>query len=181
VAGPSRSAIGLVLQARDYQELDRWIDVLTPSYGKLSFLAKGVRQLKSKRISALQPGSIIAFSWLEYGETKLITEVSLKSQLSPINPQLAVLRDFLAILEIISYISLENIEQMDLYDGTISILEIMKTKPQTYPRGLIRSELQKLLASQGIQLPYTSPADSVSELVESVTQRPIRSFAYLRL
>ena len=119
----SVTATGLVLKTRNYQEQDRWIDVLTPNYGKVSCLAKGVRKLTSKRGAALQPGSLITLHWISLGETRLLTEVRLEESLLPHRSDLGILRDISAILEIVHHISLEDIEQQSLYGATRDIVQ----------------------------------------------------------
>lgn len=49
---------GIVLSRINYQEADRILTVLTPDYGKVSLLAKGVRRAKSKNAGGIELFSI---------------------------------------------------------------------------------------------------------------------------
>ena len=177
----SVTVTGLVLKTRNYREQDRWVDVLTPEYGRVSCLAKGVRKISSKRGSALQPGSLITLHWISLGETRLLTEVRLEESLLPNQSELTVLRDLSAILEIVYHISLEEVEQTTLYQATQEILRYIHQNAGEYHRGYIRQALFALLAEQGIEAPQEARVASVSELVESILGRPVHSFAYLQV
>lgn len=177
----SVTSTGLVLKTRNYREQDRWIDILTPEYGRLSCLAKGVRKITSRRGSALQPASRISFHWISLGDTRLLTEVRLEESLLPSKSELTVLRDISAILEIVHRISLEEIEQRSLFEAAEEILRYIHQNAAEYHRGHVRQALFNLLAQQGIEAPAEAPAGSVSELVEVLLGHPVRSFAYLRV
>lgn len=177
----SVTSTGLVLKTRNYQEQDRWIDVLTPDYGKVSCLAKGVRKITSKRGAALQPGSVITFHWLSLGETRLLTEVRLEKSLWPHQADLATLRDISAILEIVYHISLEEVEQERLYLATAEILQYIYQNATEYHRGYIRQALFTLLAEQGIETPQAYAQQSVSDLLESILGYPLKSWRFLHV
>lgn len=177
----SVTAIGIVLRTRNYREQDRWVDILTPDNGKVSVLAKGVRKISSRRASALQPGSLITFHWLSLGETKLLTEVRLEETFMPQKADLSLLRDLSAIFEIVFHISLEDIEQADLFVRTQEILRYLHKNPEEYQRGQVREALFALLAQQGIEAPAELEVVSVTDLMERIVGQPIRSFAYLQV
>lgn len=157
------------------------MDILTPDYGKVSVLAKGVRKISSRRASSLQPGSLITFHWISLGETKLLTEVRLEETFLPQQADLSILRDLSAIFEIVFHISLEDIEQSDLFFHTKDILRYLHQNPQEYQRGYVRQALFSLLAHQGIEAPREQEVGSVTDLMERIVGQPIRSFAYLQV
>jgi DNA repair protein RecO (recombination protein O) len=49
---------GIVLSRTDYGEADRILTLLTPDYGKLSLMAKGVRRIKSKLAGGIELFSV---------------------------------------------------------------------------------------------------------------------------
>lgn len=49
---------GIILKQTDYREADAILSVLTKEYGKLSFVAPGVRRMKSKNAGAVMPATI---------------------------------------------------------------------------------------------------------------------------
>lgn len=175
------TATGLVLRTRNYQDQDKWVDILTPDQGRISCLVKGVRKITSKRQSALQPASRVKFSFLSKGETNLLTEAILIKNYWPRLQNLDLMRDLNLILEVVYHTSLEGIEQADFLQRTEIILAYMQNQQADYHRGLVRQQLFDLLAQQGIELPEYSDQHSVLELVESVLGRPLRSWKFLTL
>jgi DNA repair protein RecO len=55
---------GIVLSRTDYGEADRIVTLLTPDYGKLRLMAKGVRKIKSKMAGGLELLSISDISFI---------------------------------------------------------------------------------------------------------------------
>lgn len=55
----------IVLSRTDYGEADRIITVLTPAYGKLSLLAKGVRRVKSKLAGGIELFSVSEITFIK--------------------------------------------------------------------------------------------------------------------
>lgn len=55
---------GIVLSRTDYQEADRILTVLTPDYGKLSLIAKGVRRPKSKLAGGIELFSVSGMTFI---------------------------------------------------------------------------------------------------------------------
>lgn len=178
---PARfTTYGIVLSARNQGERDRWVTLLTPEDGKISLLAKGVRTLQSKRGSVLQPGNIVKFSWITKGETRILTEATHEENLLRHHTSLDRIRDFSGILEILYHLGLEEIGQSEFYDSAERLLRFVGQKDE-YHRGQVRQYLLNLAATQGIEAEEDSHLQSVSDLLEFVTGRKIKSFAYLRV
>jgi DNA repair protein RecO (recombination protein O) len=55
----------IVLSRLDYGEADRILTVLTPNYGKLSLLAKGVRRIKSKLAGGIELFSVSDITFIK--------------------------------------------------------------------------------------------------------------------
>ncbi len=56
---------GIVLTRTNYQEADRIITFLTPEYGKISVLAKGVRKSKSKMAGGIELFSVSEIGYIQ--------------------------------------------------------------------------------------------------------------------
>ncbi len=56
---------GIVLSRLDYGEADRILTILTPNYGKLSLLAKGVRRVKSKLAGGIELFSVTDITFIK--------------------------------------------------------------------------------------------------------------------
>lgn len=62
-----------VLHSRPYRETSALVDFLTPDYGRISLLVRGVRQAKSKQRMATQSFSPLTLSWTGRGDLKTLT------------------------------------------------------------------------------------------------------------
>jgi DNA repair protein RecO (recombination protein O) len=65
----------IILSRTDYGEADRILTMLTPEYGKLHLLAKGVRRVKSKLAGGIELFSVSTITYIQ-GRTSLGTLVS---------------------------------------------------------------------------------------------------------
>jgi len=65
----------IILSRTDYGEADRILTMLTPAYGKLHLLAKGVRRVKSKLAGGIELFSVSTITFIQ-GRTDLGTLVS---------------------------------------------------------------------------------------------------------
>ncbi len=70
---------GIILARTDYGEADRIITMLTPDYGKLRLMAKGVRRLKSKLAGGIELFSTSEITYLP-GRGEIGTLVSTRLQ-----------------------------------------------------------------------------------------------------
>lgn len=174
------SSVGLVLKTRDYRDKDRWVSLLTSEYGKIDVLAKGVRTLQSKRRAALEPGTVAKVSWLERGDTWLLTEALAVENLLISQPSLERWRDFLGISEIVYHLALAGIEQSELYGAAVSLLRVVG-RSEEYQRSWVREQLLAVAADQGVEVEPGMGAESVVEVLEAATGQRVHSFAFLRV
>ena len=66
---------GFVLHARAYRDTSQIIEVLTPDFGRIGLVARGVRSAKSKLKGVLQVFRPLFFSWSKAGELGTLTGV----------------------------------------------------------------------------------------------------------
>ena len=66
---------GIILSRTDYGEADRIITLLTPDYGKLRLMAKGVRKVKSKLAGGIELFSVSHITFIQ-GKSEVGTLVS---------------------------------------------------------------------------------------------------------
>lgn len=76
--GKKYSTEAIILSKKDYSEADRIITVFTSEYGKLSLLAKGVRNLKSKKRGAIEVFHRVKLSAVKGHDLDIVTEVDLR-------------------------------------------------------------------------------------------------------
>jgi len=70
-----QQTVGIVLARTDYGEADRIITVLTPDFGKLRMMARGVRKIKSKLAGGIELFSVSDLTFI-HGRGEIATLVS---------------------------------------------------------------------------------------------------------
>lgn len=63
-----------VLHRRPYRESSLLLDVFSRKHGRVTLLAKGIRQLKSRHRCAMHPFSLLSMSWSGKGELPVLTQ-----------------------------------------------------------------------------------------------------------
>jgi DNA repair protein RecO len=72
------TTVGIILNRTDYGEADRILTLLTPDYGKLRLIAKGVRRIKSKMAGGIELFSISQLGFIKgRGEIGTLTSTRL--------------------------------------------------------------------------------------------------------
>lgn len=90
---------GIILLKKQILHSDVLIVVLTHHFGKISLLAKGIKKITSKRISALQTGNIVKIIFSENNSTqKYLGSVELLSHLSAIKKDLVKMQHLYTLL-----------------------------------------------------------------------------------
>lgn len=71
-----------VLHRRAYRETSALVDIFTPDHGRLTVIARGVRQTKSNRAGLLQPFTPLWVSWVGRSDLMTLTDVELRFSVS---------------------------------------------------------------------------------------------------
>jgi len=177
-----KSIQGIVINHKTYKESDLLITLLTPTDGKIFCLAKGVKNIKSSRLSTLQLGNTIKaslyeknnFYWLSESKTILPFLYSQKS--------LTQLNLLFYTLELLNSLIAENQIAPELYKAAqATIVSINKNKLIAF----IQSEINLLKL-----LGFGPPADIITafdnkqyklcqkyikQYIESLVERPLES------
>lgn len=66
--------VAYVLHRRPYRESSLLLDVFSRKHGRVTLLAKGIRQLKSRYRCAMIPFSLLSMSWSGKGELPVLTQ-----------------------------------------------------------------------------------------------------------
>lgn len=79
---------GIVLSTQDFQEADRILHILTPSRGKITAIAKGVRKAKSSLRSGTQRLCLARFLLYEGKSMATVTQCQLEDFFAPLRENL---------------------------------------------------------------------------------------------
>ena len=124
----------IVVRHTNYDEADRFITFLTPFQGKVSALAKGVRKLTSRKAGHLQPFTYVDVQLNKgKGASWLVTQVSTIEAYPEITASLDKTVRTSCILELAERFSLENVENVPLFQLTLDTLRRFAVFTDTYP------------------------------------------------
>lgn len=123
---------GIVLVKKKILHSDVVVSIFTPQYGKIRVLAKGIQKITSKRISALQTGTLIDIIFSErQGSTRYLNSVSLISHLSSIKKSTRKLQNLYTILYLFDRLLPENQPDQTGYDLCKHLLVALAKKEES--------------------------------------------------
>ena len=177
-----KTVTGIVINKRNYKDNDLFITLLTPFEGKLSCLAKGAKNIKSRRLGHLQLGNTIKASLYEKDNFIWLSEsISLKSFMQ-LNKNLVQLNLLFLFLEFINQLIPENQSNPQVYEICQKIISsIDKNQLKSY----ISNEIN-LIKILGFGVPediinsyntdnFKLTQNLLKSYFESIVERPIES------
>lgn len=126
----SYSDQGIVLARRNYGEADRILSVYTQKHGRVSFLAKGIRRLTSKKRGHLEVFGRISFQASRGRGLDLITEVETVENFETIRKNLNKVSLAYYFVEVIGRITREGESHSELFDLILEYLNRLKTQKE---------------------------------------------------
>ena len=124
----------IVVRHTNYDEADRFITFLTPYQGKVSALAKGVRKLSSRKAGHLQPFTYVDVQLSKgRGAAWLVSQVSTIEAYPEITASLEKTVRTSCVLELADRFSLENVENVQLFQLTLDTIRRIAVFEDTFP------------------------------------------------
>lgn len=164
-----------VLQGRAYRDTSALIDVITPDFGRISMVARGVRSRNSRSRGLLQSFRRLLISWSGRGELKSLTSVEEDGEIYCLKGN--VLVSAIYINELLIRLLHRNEEHeaiFTLYRNTLRELEKANNLPKTL-RIFEKNLLQEL--GYGLMLEHDAvsgdPINESGEYVYQVESGPI--------
>ena len=170
---------GLVLRRSNVGETDRIVHILTEEFGKLTVVAKGVRKLHSSNRAVLEPGNIVKAFCINTKSLPLLTQSKLIEDCSQMEHSLKSMRALSQLLEIFNTLFVESELEPEMYLLVLKLRNQVVTN-QVSPKHM-RMLLSKLIQQLGYQDPDDSRFETITEYVEALAERPLRSFAFLQV
>ena len=121
------SSEGIILARRNFGEADRIISIYTKDYGRLSFIAKGVRKLTSRKRASLEVFTHISFLAHRGKSLDIITEAQTLEYYRNMRKSLKKVSLAYFFCEVVGRITREGEGNEELYDLTLTYLEELKT------------------------------------------------------
>jgi DNA repair protein RecO (recombination protein O) len=115
----------IILKAMKYRESSKILTLYTREYGKLSVIAKGARDPKSKFGSALEPMNYVfaVFYKKENRELHLLTQCDLMKSFRHLSEDMERLHAAMAIVELVDAVSHSEERNEPLFRTTVESLE----------------------------------------------------------
>src|SRR3972149_9393719 len=110
------SSEAVVLSRKNYGESDRIISVFSKNYGKLNFLAKGVRRSLSRKRGHIEVFSRVKFLGLKGRALNIVTEVELMDSFSSLRKDLRRVSVAYFLVDVVKKITSEEEKHAELYD-----------------------------------------------------------------
>lgn len=172
----------IVINHRNLKENDSLITLLTPRNGKIVALAKGVKNIKSRRLGSLQLGNIIKAHLYQKNDFLWISETETLNQFLQTKKNLAQLNLLFYFLEIINRFIAEN-QQID------NIYQISKNVIQSINYNQIIKYIKNeilFLETLGFGVPpeiksnflkgdYKKTQSLIKKFFESIIEKPLES------
>ncbi len=177
MAARSFTLQALVLKRRNIGETDRLVTLLSQEKGRFVCIAKGVRKLNSSKRAFMEPGNIIQAHFVRTKSLPLLIQAKLISSSAAAKTNLSKIRQLSQILEIFDKVFVEEEQPLDLYKLT---LEIRQKIIDQQTQG-VRQQLGELMVKLGFVHPQKTRFETVLEYVQSLVDRPMKSFDYLNV
>lgn len=126
---PAVTTEGLILKRSDFGEADRVLTVLTPRFGKISVIAKGVRKITSRRAGNIELLNIVKLHLFKAKNYNLQEAESLET-FPKIKENLTLSTTAFHIIELVNRLTPEDQKTPQVYELTVSILRILEKNPR---------------------------------------------------
>ncbi|MFZ1721960.1 MAG: DNA repair protein RecO [Microgenomates group bacterium] len=173
------SCTGIVLKRINTGETDRIVTLLTKEQGKMVAVAKGVRTLSSTKRASLEPGNIVKAFFVRTKSLPLLTQTRLVSDCIDLPQTLQRLRQLSELLEILEKLFVEEELDLNTFRTVLNVRNLVISK-QSSPKK-VRESLVSLIVALGFQNPDDTKHTSISEYVASLSEKPMRSYEFLKL
>lgn len=167
---------GIVLKRHNTGETDRIVTLLSQEFGKITCVAKGVRNLQSSKRAYLEPGNLVKAFCVATASLPLLTQAVLISDAGACRESLKKVRQMHQFLEVVDQLFVEEELGSAFFADILDLRETVLTAKSSV--GAIRSKFERILVQLGYHNSETS-IDSILTKVSEVTQRPVHSYEYL--
>ncbi|MGD8177026.1 DNA repair protein RecO [Marinimicrobium sp. ARAG 43.8] len=152
-----------VLHARPYRDTSLLLDLLTPDYGRLGAVAKGVRRGKSQRRPLLNPFQPLLVSLSGNSALKTLTAVEAEVEVNSAGHRLqgVALYSGFYVNELLVRLLGENDPEPALFDGyRWTLTTLASLEPGQSPEPLLRQFEWRLLDTLGYGVSFTEEAET---------------------
>lgn len=166
----------IILKRNNFGEKDRILTLYSEKQGKVSVIAKGCRDLKSSRLSMLEPGNLINAYMILTKSMPILTETKIINSFINSRTSLLRMKHLSQVLEIIDRLSVEE-NNLEVFAHVIQILEYLNSPK--YQIQTIQNMISALIEYLGFQKFEDTTYTTLTEYVSNIADKPMRSYDYL--
>ena len=121
------SSQAIILSRKNYSEADRIITAFSRDFGKLTFLAKGVRGVKSRKRGHLEIFNLLNFSASRGRDMNLMTEAEVVNNFSLIRKSLKKTAVAYFLVDVVKRVTRDEEEHREVFDLLSEYLQKLET------------------------------------------------------
>jgi len=162
----------IVLRRVNYSDSDRILTLITPSGGKISAMARGVRKLKSKKAGHLDLGCVVKVFLARGRKINVLTQATTIYGNENIKIDLTLSKYLFESLEIVDKLTVEGQDLDFVYEDLLSFIKALKNTQS--PREELFHFYRSLLINVGF---WTTNVESRLPLLPEQRLNYLRSVA----
>ena len=163
---------GIILARKNYGEADKIIPIYSKNYGKITFMAKGIRRPSSKKRGHLEIFTQVRFSAARGRNMDILTELETVNSFSQIRNSLKKVSLAYYFVEVIGKITHDGEPHTEIYNLLVNYLTRLEIDPKL--KSLRMHFVSELLTNLGFWPPGKILTDP-DRLLEEVLERKLYS------
>jgi len=167
----------VVLKTKNFGEADRILTIFSKSHGKLTVIAKGARRITSRKGPNLEVFNKVSLLLSSGKNFDLVTEASVIDSYEGLRKKLKLVGLAYNICELVDKLTPEKQEAAELYELIVQTLS--KLSKPLKDKNLILNFKKYLLEDLGYIVKDESLNPDIDQLIESITEREIKSRKFL--
>lgn len=170
---------GIILKRTNFGEGDRIITAFTKHYGKLKFLAKGVRKITSRRGPNIELFNWVTLFLARGRNFDILTEAEVKNTFSPLRKDLTKVGMAYQLCELIDALCPEKQENKEVFRLlTQTFGDLSVGNYETEAKILADFELE-LITELGYWPRGSMPPADLEKFIEGILQRKLKTPKFL--
>lgn len=162
---------GIIINKLAVRDADRFLTIYTLDYGKISCYARGIRSIKSSRVTKIDLFSKIKFELIQKKDNFTLTHVELLNSYRNNKKELHNISRLFQIGEVIDALTPENDPSVTLYHLLLTALDNLdKFSTPEYLKRFKMRVLQELGYGQ-----RDGSYQQIDQYIESIIERPLRA------
>lgn len=166
---------GVVLKRINFGETDKIITLFTKHYGKIKCLAKGIRNLTSRKGGNLELFNQVIIFLAKGKNLDVITEVQLVNAFAGFRKNLVKVALAFQAIELVDRFTGENQENQLLYENLKNFLNGLANDKLDNQKLIFKFKIN-LLQNTGFGLPAIVAKQTIDEHIEKVIEKRVKCF-----